>query len=114
VTPDLLKAYFLPTGDGGYQVSPETRARVEFRVHNLFTDPPPWEMANIIFCRNVMIYFDRPTQTKLVDEIFARALHPDGYLFIGHSESVSGFTRRFAYTSAFKAPIYRRKTEVRP
>jgi chemotaxis protein methyltransferase CheR len=114
VASDLLKAYFLPTGDGGYQVSPDARARVEFRVHNLFTDPPPWERANIIFCRNVMIYFDKPTQMKLIDEIFARAIHPDGYLFIGHSESVTGFTRCFTYASAFKASIYRRKTEVRP
>ncbi len=51
---------------------------------------------NIIFCRNVMIYFDKPTQAKLVDGIFARAIHPDGYLFIGHSESLSGFTKCFA------------------
>ncbi len=59
-----------------------------------------------------MIYFDKATQTKLVDEIFARALDPDGYLFIGHSESLSGFSRRFRYVSAFKAPIYRMKKEA--
>jgi chemotaxis methyl-accepting protein methylase len=59
-----------------------------------------------------MIYFDKPTQTKLVDGIFARAIHPDGYLFIGHSESLSGFTKCFAYASALKAPIYRRKKDV--
>ena len=65
----------------------EARARVEFRVHNLFTDPSArGTECNIIFCRNVMIYFDKPTQAKLVDGIFARAIHPDGYLFIGHSE----------------------------
>ena len=52
---------------------------------------------DIIFCRNVMIYFDKPTQSKLVDGIFARAIHPDGYLFIGHSESLSGFTKCFTY-----------------
>ncbi|MGO9310922.1 MAG: CheR family methyltransferase, partial [Spirochaetia bacterium] len=66
----------------------------------------------LIVCRNVMIYFDKPTQAKLVDGIFARALHPDGYLFIGHSESLSGFTKRFAYASSLKAPIYRKKNAM--
>ena len=108
----LLGRYFVPCDEGRWQVNPETRARVDFRVHNLFTDPPPGERINVIFCRNVMIYFDKPTQTKLVDGIFARAIHPDGYLFIGHSESLSGFTKCFAYVSALKAPIYRRKKEA--
>jgi chemotaxis protein methyltransferase CheR len=111
VPPDLLAEAFVPLGDGAFQVNEQTRARVEFRVHNLFTDPPPWDVSDIIFCRNVMIYFDKPTQLKLVDGIFADALHPDGYLCIGHSESLSGFTRRFAYLSALKAPIYRRKKD---
>ncbi len=111
VPADLLAAHFEPRGNGTYQVNNETRARVEFRVHNLFTDPPPWDVADIIFCRNVMIYFDKPTQLKLVDGIFAEALQPDGYLFIGHSESLSGFTRRFCYVSALKAPIYRRRKD---
>ena len=112
VPSELLRSYFVPVDNGAYQVSAETRARVEFRVHNLFTDPPPWEAVNIIFCRNVMIYFDKPTQTKLVDGIFARAIHPDGYLFIGHSESLSGFTKCFTYASSLKAPIYRRKKDA--
>ncbi|HET6450293.1 MAG TPA: protein-glutamate O-methyltransferase CheR [Spirochaetia bacterium] len=112
VPPDLLTKYFEPAGDDAWQVNEPTRARVDFRVHNLFTDPPPWDVAHIIICRNVMIYFDKPTQVKLVDGIFARALHPDGYLFIGHSESLSGFTKQFAYVSALKAPIYRRKKET--
>jgi chemotaxis protein methyltransferase CheR len=112
VPPEMLKSYFVPAGNGAFQVSAETRARVEFRVHNLFTDPPPWGGVNIIFCRNVMIYFDKPTQSKLVDVIFARAIHPDGYLFIGHSESLSGFTKCFTYASDLKAPIYRRKKDA--
>ncbi len=114
VPADLLSTYFIPMGSGAYQVSEAARGRVQFRVHNLFTDPPPWERVNIIFCRNVMIYFDKATQAKLVDEIFARAIHPDGYLFIGHSESVSGFTKCFSYASSFKAPIYRRRKEGTP
>jgi len=112
VSPTLLAQYFRSSGDGGYQVCEEARRRVEFRVHNLFADPAPDENIDVIFCRNVMIYFDRATQTKLVDGVFARAIAPDGYLFIGHSESLSGFTRAFQYASLSKAPIYRRKKEA--
>jgi chemotaxis protein methyltransferase CheR len=112
VPSELMNRYFVPAEKDAFQVSAETRARVDFRVHNLFTDPPPWDRVNIIFCRNVMIYFDKPTQTKLVDGIFARAIHPDGYLFIGHSESLSGFTKCFTYASDLKAPIYRRKKDA--
>jgi chemotaxis protein methyltransferase CheR len=112
VPPALLKTCFVPADDGAFQVSADVRARVEFRVHNLFTDPPPGEGVHIIFCRNVMIYFDKPTQAKLVDGIFARAIHPDGYLFIGHSESLSGFTKCFTYASWLKAPIYRKKDAI--
>jgi chemotaxis protein methyltransferase CheR len=110
----MLARYFIPARDGAYQVRPETRARVDFRVHNLFTDPPPADRINVIFCRNVMIYFDKRTQATLVDEIFARAIRPDGYLFIGHSESISGFSKRFRYAAILKAPIYRPKGEGTP
>ncbi len=111
VPPLALQKYFGPERDGLRQASPALRAAVTFTVHNLFKDPPPGEAFDIIFCRNVMIYFDKPTQAKLVDEIFTRALRPDGYLFIGHSESLSGFSRRFRYASALRAPIYRMKKE---
>jgi chemotaxis protein methyltransferase CheR len=114
VPAELLKQYFSPTGEGAYQVREEARARVEFKVHNLFTDAAPGERINVIFCRNVMIYFDKATQVKLVDGIFARAIAADGYLFIGHSESLSGFSKSFLYASLLKAPIYRRKKEGTP
>ena len=112
VPPGLLAQYFRSSGDGGYQVCEEVRRRVEFRVHNLFADPAPGENIDVIYCRNVMIYFDKATQAKLVDGIFARVIAPDGYLFIGHSESLSGFSRAFQYASLLKAPIYRRRKEA--
>jgi chemotaxis protein methyltransferase CheR len=114
VPPELLRQYFTPADDGAYQVRDEVRARVDFKVHNLFTDPPPGERISVIFCRNVMIYFDKATQAKLVDGIFARAIAPEGYLFIGHSESLSGFSKSFLYASFLKAAIYRRKKEGTP
>jgi chemotaxis protein methyltransferase CheR len=104
--------FLSPESAGTRQVLPEIRGSVEFRVHNLFKDSMPGGPFDIIFCRNVMIYFNKATQAKLVDEIFADALDPDGYLFIGHSESLSGFSRKFRYVSAFKAPIYRMKKEA--
>ena len=104
-----LSRCFEPTGDGVYRVRDQMREGVEFRIHNLLQDPPPGGPFDIIFCRNVMIYFDKETQKRLVDGILADALHPQGYLFIGHSESLSGFSRRFAYQTRFRSPIYRRK-----
>ena len=108
---ESLQRYFAAAVDGARQASDALRAGVSFRVHNLFKDPPPGEPFDIIFCRNVMIYFDKATQARLVDDIFAHALRPDGYLFIGHSESLSGFSRAFRYAASLKAPIYRMKKE---
>jgi len=112
VPKDALDLYLEPARDGARQVRPEIRDSVEFRVHNLFKDPVPGGPFDIIFCRNVMIYFNKPTQISLVDEVFAHALDPDGFLFIGHSESLSGFSRKFRYMSALKAPIYQLKKEA--
>jgi len=75
--------------DGHYRVKPQLRERIHFRQINLlgnYTFPEPFE---VIFCRNVMIYFDRPTQEQLVQRL-AQFLIPGGYLLIGHSESLNG------------------------
>ena len=102
-----LERFFFPSGDAVRQIRDEVRSRVDFRVHNLFKDPPPGRPFDIIFCRNVMIYFNKETQAVLVDGVFAGALDPQGYLFIGHSESLSGFSRTFRYAAMLKAPVYR-------
>jgi chemotaxis protein methyltransferase CheR len=114
VPPALLRQYFHPAQEGGYQVREEVRARVQFKVRNLFTDAPPAESIEVIFCRNVMIYFDKATQLSLVDHIFAHAIAAQGYLFIGHSESLTGFSKAFQYAPILKAPIYRRRREASP
>ncbi len=75
--------------EGHVRIKPELGARVEFRQLNLlgqFAFPVPFDL---IFCRNVMIYFDRPTRTQLVTEL-ARHLVPGGYLLIGHAETLNG------------------------
>ncbi len=88
----LKKKYLLKSKDktkGLVRVAPELRKKVDFRRLN-FMEPFPFkDQKDIIFCRNVVIYFDRATQDKLFKK-FCDRLHKGGYLFIGHSESISG------------------------
>jgi len=75
--------------DGNYRVKATLRDQIGFRHLNLLEGEPPFpEPFQVIFCRNVMIYFDRPTQEELVNKL-ARRLVPGGYLFVGHAESLT-------------------------
>jgi chemotaxis protein methyltransferase CheR len=75
---------------GNYRVKPELASNVSFRQLNLLEGEPPFHgLFQVIFCRNVMIYFDKPTQEELVERL-ARRLVPGGYLMVGHSESLAG------------------------
>jgi len=79
-----------------YQVNGDVRRMVRIARLNLLH---PWPMKgsfNVIFCRNVMIYFDRPTQQRLVNR-FYEILEPGGHLFVGHSEGMSGVKHKFRY-----------------
>jgi chemotaxis protein methyltransferase CheR len=87
-----VKSYF-QTGygpqEGNYRVKPEIRERVNFHHLNLLEGPTPFQQPfQVIFCRNVMIYFDRPTQEELVRRL-SQLLVPGGYLLVGHSESLT-------------------------
>lgn len=98
IRPDLLARYFRPapnTTDGEMQVKPELRHLVKFHHVNLFQANLPFhEPFHLILCRNVMIYFDRPTQEQLVDRLH-RNLVPGGHLLVGHSESLTGVKHAF-------------------
>jgi chemotaxis protein methyltransferase CheR len=75
--------------DGNYRLKRSLRERVTFHHLNLLeSELPTRELFHVIFCRNVMIYFDRPTQDELVGRLANRLL-PGGYLFVGHSESLT-------------------------
>jgi chemotaxis protein methyltransferase CheR len=76
-------------GEARVTIDPAMQAMVRFRVLNLMGDWPMRRPFDVIFCRNVMIYFDAPTKERLVERL-ARQLVPGGYLYIGHSERVSG------------------------
>jgi chemotaxis protein methyltransferase CheR len=90
LSPDMVKRFFLKgTGkqEGYARVRPELRSMITFRQINLLHDNwplrPPFDA---IFCRNVMIYFDKPTQLQILQK-FVPLLRPEGLLFAGHSES---------------------------
>ena len=81
-------------GADQFQVSPEVRAMIAFKQLNLLG---PWPMKgpfDLIFCRNVVIYFDKPTQMRLFDR-YADILKDEGFLYIGHSESLFKVSDRF-------------------
>lgn len=90
LSPDRLKRFFLRgTGnqEGYVSVRPELKRLIEFQRVNLLE--PNWPVRgplDIIFCRNVMIYFDKPTQYKILSR-FAPMMQPDGLMMAGHSES---------------------------
>ncbi len=92
VLPDWKKKYFqegVRTQAGNYKVRPELAERVEFRQLNLLDPFPFRDRFEVIFCRNVMIYFNKETQLGIIQR-FLQHLKPNGYLFLGHSESICG------------------------
>jgi chemotaxis protein methyltransferase CheR len=98
----FLKKYFqkgVGNSDGLVKVKEDLRRKVQFDHFNLMDDFPWREAVDVIFCRNVMIYFNRETQQELVRK-FHQALTPGGYLFIGHSESISGLRHDFTQIDA--------------
>src|ERR1017187_150557 len=93
VPKDIRRKYFMRSRDPEsdlVRVVPELRALIEFRrVNFMDADFGLSESPEIIFCRNVIIYFDRPTQIRLLQKL-TRQLAPGGYFFAGHSESLQG------------------------
>lgn len=99
VPPHLRAKYFQPVDyrpNRVYQVSEQLRTMVCFARLNLMDHWPMLGPFDVICCRNVMIYFDRPTRERLIDR-FANMLAPGGVLFIGHSESLTGARNRLRY-----------------
>ena len=103
----LLKKYF-QIGQGEweeyYRVKKELKDIIKFTRFNLMENPNFNNPFDCIFCRNVMIYFDKETQEKLIGR-FYNLLKKDGWLFIGHSESLTGMTHRFKYV---EPSVYRK------
>lgn len=101
----LLIKYFKRNGDK-WKVSDEVRAMTNFRRANLLHDLSSLGKFDIVFCRNVLIYFDIETKRQVLASI-AKQVSPDGYLILGASETVLGVTDKFrasANTPGFYTP----------
>ena len=97
--------YFDKVGDR-YAVKKAVKEMIHFDFHNLKTEYLP-QRNDVIFCRNVMMYFDEAEQKRLVDK-FYRCLNPDGYLFVGHAESLLGLTDKFTMVHRNSGTAYQR------
>jgi chemotaxis protein methyltransferase CheR len=89
----MLVKYFSQVGDT-WQIAPDIRAMVQYRPLNLLTDFAHLGRFDVIFCRNVLIYFDQETKVSVLNRI-ARQIAPDGYLVLGAAETVVGLTDAF-------------------
>ena len=89
----MLVKHFVQTGDT-WQISPEIRAMVQYRPLNLLADFSQLGKFDVVFCRNVLIYFDQETKIGVLNRI-AKLLEPDGFLSLGAAETVVGLTDAF-------------------
>jgi chemotaxis protein methyltransferase CheR len=106
---DRQRFFYLDTDSSSCVVRDEVRDLVEFRHHNLVTDPPPFAPGEVdlILCRNVTIYFDRPTTKQLMQRLHG-SLRDGGYLFIGHAETLWKISDEFTLVPLGDAFVYRR------
>ena len=89
----MLVKYFKKDG-GNWRIADQIRAMASFREWNLLGDLRPLGTFDLVFCRNVLIYFDPPTKARALEAI-AKQMAPDGLLFLGGAETVLGVTDRF-------------------
>jgi len=107
VPPGWLRQFLLRgqgRWEGYYRVKPAVRGQVEFARLNLVEPFSRHNLFPVIFCRNVMIYFDKITQEAVVNRLSA-CLEPGGHLFIGHAESLTGVRHELTYV---RPAIYRK------
>jgi len=100
---DYLQKYFTKM-DGGYQVKKELSEKIRFDYHNLKNDSGARNL-DVVFCRNVLIYFDEPAQLAVVNR-FWNSMSQHSYLYIGHSESLFGMKTNFQFLKTQWACLY--------
>ena len=110
----ILRQYFTRVGDDRYQISEDIRDAIEFRRTNLVNpdDTRCFRGFDMVFCRNLLIYFDDASRRLAVDVIYD-ALAPGGFIFLGHSESMSRISslfvvRKFPDCIIYQKPLGRR------
>jgi chemotaxis protein methyltransferase CheR len=105
VSPDALARHFERVGEGGLRVRPAIRRMITFREHNLKAGLWSLGQFDVIFCRNVLIYFSAAFQREVVNR-FHGHLKPGGFLFVGHSETLQDFPNPFEFVTP---TVYRRQ-----
>jgi two-component system, chemotaxis family, CheB/CheR fusion protein len=110
LSPERLRRFFVEE-EGGYRVNKALREIVVFARQNVISDPP-FSRLDLISCRNLLIYFE-PALQKKVFPVFHYALKPGGFLYLGASESIGGFTELFEPVDK-KHKIYARKATATP
>jgi chemotaxis protein methyltransferase CheR len=111
LTPTLVEKYFLPVGADCWRILAELRQSVQFTVANLLepTQTRPHGVFDVIFCRNVLIYFDETSRRRAAENLYEN-LAPGGYICLGHTESMSRISPlfevgRFANTIVYRRPL---------
>jgi chemotaxis protein methyltransferase CheR len=107
----LLVKYFTQAGDT-WQIAPDIRAMVQYRQHNLLAEFAGFGRFDVVFCRNVLIYFEQETKSSVLNRI-ARQLDPEGYLVLGAAETVVGLSDAFKPIPD-KRGLYAPNKEPRP
>lgn len=89
----LLMKYFTKEGES-WQINSDIRDMVQYKAFNLLDDPRMMGQFDVIFCRNVLIYFDQPTKAEVLERLSER-LPDDGVIYLGGAETVLGLTKKF-------------------
>lgn len=105
---NYLSKYFTEQ-EKGYQIKDELKKHIRFDYHNLKYDSG-FRNVDILFCRNVLIYFDEAAQKEVIDQ-FWKVMNPHSYLFIGHSESLFGMETDFEFVKTQWACLYGKQLE---
>ncbi|MCL2181622.1 MAG: protein-glutamate O-methyltransferase [Treponema sp.] len=102
--PDNYLAKYFDKVDGGYKIHSDIHAKIKFDYHNLKNDSG-LRNFDVVFCRNVIIYFDEAAQTNVMAR-FYDSMAPKSFLFIGHSESLFGMDTKFEFLKTEWATLY--------
>ena len=106
--PDSYLRKYMSKVEGGYQMNKDIISKIRFDYHNLKNDSGHRNM-DVIFCRNVIIYFDDAAQNAVINR-FWDAMSPHSFLFIGHSESLFGMKTKFEFVKTQWATLYSKST----
>ncbi|MDR1177896.1 MAG: protein-glutamate O-methyltransferase CheR [Spirochaetaceae bacterium] len=106
--PNAYLAKYLNKVEGGYRIRDDIKAKIRFDYHNLKNDSG-LRGLDVVFCRNVLIYFDEAAQTAVVNR-FWDSMAAKSFLFIGHSESLFGMETKFEFVKTQWATFYRKFT----